>query len=666
MTNQYAYPNDVVASSTGEYAEPESVIADAPAEFKLGRWVNENIPKPLKVPARILGEATRVGQLPLLALDAVIGSNTSGQYDTFLEAAFGKSNPIEKLIAAGSGGLGTGLMSKAIGPLRGTIAGGLGYLGGEVGGQSGKAAGTVLAELTGADKERYGTFGQAGGALVGSILGGSPTLLPGNTTAAQMAREALKGYTPKQIQEAIGAQREAARLGINLRPGQALTGGSPGLTALEQEVVSTPIGKGQLESRILSVPEAARESARTTSRAFGPYDESFMRTNEIRQAIARAVESPAKVARAVSKDLYDEAENLKFSLPTDERFAIIDRLKTIEDDLRVLPRSEGGKAIGKVQRAAAKESMILDPATGKPFNLAEADTIKLSHYLDELNNQIKAGMSAAATPEQKSRMRAYTAAVDEIKARIHDANPALRGADYVYGSAMRDLANRNQATNLGGTISRTEMKPGPLTPAATWGQFRKIITDGTPDDVSRAALSLRAHDRNAVRDIALQWIDSVYKDAFPAGQLGNPAKFSGELLANKNLDRVVQIAALESGGRDPKAASDGFRAALSAIQLAGNPTAVPGKAADLAQIMSLNPSTTLGRLAVGNQLSRTNLIVGRIKYEASKRQYKKLYEAFNDPDSLAKLEELGRTSVMTPRFASLLSSIVGGSVAIDQ
>lgn len=642
--------------------DPEAgSVEEASTEFKLGSAIRANTPRALRSPLRIVGESTRIGQLPLITFDALFGTKANKSYDEFLSAAFGEANPIEKLIAAGVGGGTTGVMSKSIGPVRGAIAGMLGYPGGLVGGEAGKAGARYLGV-----PEKYG---ELPGTIIGSIASGSPTLLPGNTTAAQMAAESLKGYTPTQIREGIARQRDALRQGINLRPGQALgdaPDGARGVTSLEQEVLSTPLGTGQLESRVLSVPQSAQNAARRNTYQFGPYDESFIRTNQIRDAITSAMKEPQRAANELSKPFYEAAENRWIKLPVNERFAIIDSLKKIDDDLRVLSRSESSRAAGKVRRAVSEPSVILDPATGKPFDLANADTIKLSHYLDELDNHIKAGKAAAATPEQKSRMRAYAATVDDIKKRLWDANPALRAADEVYGTVARDMSSRIKATSLGDSVTKAEMQPGPLEPAARWNQFRKIIEEGTPDDVSRAATALRAHDPKAVRDIGLQWIEESYRKSFPEGMVGNPAKFADELLGNKNLDRVIQIVALESGAKDPNAVVNGFRAALGALRRASIPTAVPGKAADLAQIMSLNPTSTIGRLLVGNQLSRTNIMVSRIKYESSKNQYKKLYEALNDPDSLQKLSDLGKTSMVSPRFASLLSSIVGGGVSLDE
>lgn len=647
---KYADPNDVVQQDGGYVNPADVVIEAAPTAFNLGQTIRENTPNVLRRPARVLGEMTRVGQLPLMAFDVATGSNTARDYDLFLASALGNPDAADKMVAAMGLGGGAGVMSRGIGPVRGAISGLAGYIGGEAGGKAAESVG----------------INPLWGSIPASLVAGIPMAIPGSNTAAQMARESFKGFTPAQIQAAINTQRMAASRGVPLRPNQAFPEGAESLMRLEQEVLGMPIGKGQLEQRVRDIPEAAQGVARREIRQFGPYDASLLRTNQIRDAIAATVENPRNTAKALSKPEYDAAESRAFDLPVKDRFDIVAQIKQIEDDLRVISRSEAGKAIARVGKSVGQDSAIINPVTGKPFNLATSDTIALSHYLDELDNQIKAGLSAAATPEQKSRMRAFVPVVQSIKQRLYQSNPALQVADEVYGTVMRDMSNKVRATPLAETVSKVEMRPGPLTPAARWGEFKKLIEEGTPDDVSRVATLLRGQDPKAMRDITLKWMDDAFTEAFPKGSKGNPAKFADKLLENQNLDRLLLITALESGVKNPQAVVNGFKSSLYALRMAGTPTAVPGRGADLAQIMQSNPVGIGGRILAGNELSRTNFLVGRIRYYSAKTQYERLYKALNDPDSIAKLEQLGNTSMVSPRFASLLSAIVGGTVAIDQ
>jgi hypothetical protein len=256
-------------------------------------------------------------------------------------------------------------------------------------------------------------------------------------------------------------------------------------------------------------------------------------------------------------------------------------------------------------------------------------------------------------------------AYNAVKKELVDSSSILRAAKNSYQKTRNAGLEEVRSTGIP-AAKPLNINPGPMTPSATWKQFDTIIEQGNPDDVRRAAALLRGRDNNAFRDITKNWFRRVHEESFMPGS-GNatePRIFAEKLLSNPNIDAVLEEAAKGMKDVDPTEFAVGFKKAMKLLQAAGRPVNSTS-AADVGNVINADPMAVIGRVSLVHELGRKNMIASRYFAWAQNKQWQKLYDVFNSPDSMRKLSQMAAMQEMNPRAAAFLSSIVGGTVAID-
>jgi hypothetical protein len=650
-----------VGAELMKYYEPSGTIGQDNSPTGVGMAVADKIPRNAKLPLKLATES--VGGLGALAYD--IGSwpvrkmfqkeedftsfPASTGLSQFSDAAFGRAEdrPYAKaLIAAGAGTGGgvTGAATKAIGPVRGVLSGLSGFIGGEAGGKAAEAAGLP----------------QQVGVIPGSILAGAPMMLPGGGTAPSLAREALKGRSQEEIRAAIMLQNQYPWL----RPNQLFPDSAEPLRRLESSVLGSGVGKGTLEARGISQPQSARTLAAGSTARLGEAPRDLMRANEIEGAVERAIDFPRQHANEQARHIYDQLRQARPQLPMDQAFALADDLARVAEKTGVLPRSEAGRAANRVGTQVTENSMILNPDNNKPFAYANRDIMSLDKLLSEVDKKINASYGLTATGADRAKAKGLEAAKDPLRNAVLDNSDDLAEAKDTISRIRATLEGEVRATPLvrGAPTKNTD---GVLKPNARWDSLSKMLDEPmSPQDVTRLRVVLDRQDERAFTDITTNLFARKLDDAYAkAGTQGGGALFAQSVREMKNLDAVLMESAKANGLANPQEFVNGFKSALGALEASGRKLPAPGSQ-DMASILGMNPAGILGRYMVGNELSRTAQMAGAVKGAVSRHQYAKLYSAFDDPQSMQKIADLSKVPIISPRHASLLSSIVGGQVSL--
>lgn len=660
----YVDPNEVIFDRS--YVDPLEVTpvkADGSMAAK-GMAFRSVLPDVATIPTRFL--ANSVGGLGALGYDVLswparkltqdkkefTNFPASTGLEEFSRAAFHRSKdvpyekPIEAL-AAGGAGAGVGTATKAIGPIRGALAGVSGYIGGELGGD--------VAQTMGLPRQV--------GTIPGSVVGGIPTMLPGGGTAASLAKEAIKGRSPEEIRNAIALQAQYPWL----RPNQLFSDSAEPLRRLESSILTSGVGKGSLEARGISQPKTASDLASSLLGRFGnetPRD--LMRANEIENAVERALDFPRQHANDQAKWIYEELRKNKPQLPMADAFALADELSSVATKAGLLPKSDAGRAANRIGTQATENSLVINPATNRPFVYANRDIMSLDKLLGEVEKKINASYGLSATGADRSKAQGLLQAKGPLKdATLMNSDDLAQAKDTI--SRIRSvLETEVRATPLA-RAAPAKNAEGVLKPNARWDTLGKMIDEPmSPQDVTRLRTVLDRQDERAFIDVVANSFARKLDDAYAAhGTQGGGAAFAKSVRNMPNLDSVLVEAAKAQGLKNPQQFADGFKSALNALEASGRKLPSPGPQ-DLATILGVNPANVIGRALAGNELTRSAQMVGAVRSGVSRTQYGKLYSVFDDPESMRKIAELSHIPIVSPRHASLLSSIVGGQISTTQ
>lgn len=661
-------------------------VTKASPEFEAGSTIRQAIPDRFRGQvnsvANVLRQgpefaalATDIGTIPFRAADKAFGLSDEPvfslrNFNTLNKTgnvAFGEPNPIEKLIASIGMGSGTGLATKAIGPIRGALAGGAGYLGGEAGSTVGEAAGKAISTKLGTDPELTKALTTVGGGLIFGAVAGMPTILPGINTANRLAAEGLKGIPSGVRRALVGKQKEMADAGVFSMPSQLLEVQSPNLAALEKQTVASNVGSGALEERIRKILDQARLFARNKSRIPGEADDSVGRANEVQDVVERVIDLPRVRAREAARPFYEMLEKDRPQLSVEARFRIANKLADLDEQVGLLEKSMAGKALSKVEKTVDADSVILQAREGKvPFRLAEGDIYSLDNYISkELRTRIENLSKLSASSKEMVERAGLIPAYKAVRQELIDESSVLRAAKNAYQRTREAGLKEVRSTGIPNTRP-LNVNPGPMTPSARWEQFKPILEQGNAEDVRRAAALVRGRDGKAFRDVAQKWLDDIFNSSFTpgSGNTSEPKAFAEKLLTHPNLDVILEEAVKGVKGVDPTEFAVSFRKALRILQSAGRPVS-SGSSMDVTRVIGSDPAAMAGRYAIVHQLGRKAMLASKYFEWAQNRQWKKLYSVFDSADSMKKLSEMAEMAEMNPRTAAYLATIVGGSVSVD-
>jgi hypothetical protein len=490
-----------------------------------------------------------------------------------------------------------------------------------------------------------------------------------NRTPQKQAEKAIAPFTQGQLDEASRLQQEAMKpfrgKPVPLSAAQALNDKGRVLD-LENFVVDSPFAPKSMLEDITAQPQRAKALAEQTRSFFGKADDSLLRGNQVESVIEEALQLPQKAAGRAAAPYYKLLETLRPDLSVADRFKLAAQLTDISDVKGILPKSEAGQAVNRIAGTVINPSMILNPKTQTPFQLANPDIRSLDNYLKQVQQQVSGTYGPFATSAEKVERAGLVPAAGAIKETLTEASPALRIGKQVYQDTLERLEPGVRATGLREAVARPAMEATAAKAPADWAKLENVLKRGNEKDVVRAfnIMATEQGGQAAFADITKNMLSRVFDKNFSSEAMkpSTAMSFAEELKKYPNIRKAVELTAAQQGAKDPIAAAEGFMRMLDIEQAAGRSRGIPG-GATLAEIEKYATGKSGASLLFGHAIARSATIVRNVQYMINKFEMQRLSAALDDPNSIELLQQLAKEPLASRKADALYKALIGASTA---
>lgn len=492
-------------------------------------------------------------------------------------------------------------------------------------------------------------------------------------TPQQQADKALRGYTRDQLDDAARLQHEAAlyKPGNRISAAQALNDRGR-ILDLENFTVDSPFAPKSMLEDVIGQPKRAEKFAESISNIVGRPDTSLVRANAVESIIESALEFPKTAAGRAAAQYYKMLEKAQPTLSVTDRFKLAAKLAGIPDDVGLLTGSGAGNAAVDVAGTVVQPSAILNPATKKPFMLADPSVRKIDNYLKEVNQKVQSTYGFNATSADKVQRAGLRPGADAISETLTDSYWPLRRGKEVYSQTVDRLEPAVRATGLREAVARPAAEATIAKPAASWEKMEAVLKRGNERDVVRAfnIMGTETGGKAAFGDITKNMLGRIFEKHFAAESRkpSSAMSFAEELKKYPNIRKVVELSASQNGAKDPNAVATGFMRMLDIEQAAGRPRGMPG-GATISEIERYAAGKTGASLLLGHGLAKASAVVRNAQYAINKAEMERLFAALDSPYSIELLELLAKESGPTKASMALYKALIGASQAeepVDQ
>lgn len=528
--------------------------------------------------------------------------------------------------------------------------------------------------------------GLAGGGVTAGALGAAARRTP---NAEALAREALQGITPKQLDEAGAFQAAQRANGINIDLAQALEAvGAPAsnITTIRNFLANKPQGD-KVQTTLREQPgQLSLEAGQAVARMPGTNYGFNQAANNLQEAATKAVNQVKGQRSAAVKPLYaaagvmapgqvKEIEDLVRSIAsqpgtTDDvtRAAgvFLDKLRGGQNQL-MEKVSEARAAVAgagdaksrlAAQKALEEANAALEAARNKPIMAADLDT-----WIGEMSGPFKGTPLSPVDPRAAGQMKGLAGAVNK---KFQELSPEVRRAEEKFAELSETLVNPVKQSATGQIATPRGYKPDIQ---ATMAKFNELLARGSDanakvSDIATLGTQLAKVDKDAFADALKTFVSGKIRSAMEPGATGQTA-------AN-NPDMATRIAKSLWGS---ELQAQGLRDALAVAAKAQgmNPDdAVRGlnNLMQLTRAMQSRPSSVGGlmpedifRMGGRNVGADSLRVFGFLPFERAARRLEdtvmgKTLTQFDtiltSKDGIKMLSDLGRESVLSRKIPVLL------------
>jgi hypothetical protein len=442
------------------------------------------------------------------------------------------------------------------------------------------------------------------------------------STAADIANKGLRNVTPEQIKLAQALQYDSARQGAPITGAEAIAQitGNKALLGTQRFVENAQSSMPTLNDFMVNRPAGQRQAFESSVQVMGA-PPSYATPLNLKNAAGNLISGAEKSL----------TENVKPSYTTAGKLAVYPEPSVLANQ--------------KIQEAVEKVTATAEYGVkgGNPNSFETL--IAAKKYLDdEYKNQMN-----AVTGLKKGAGEVTATAADQLSTYLKENSPAYKKGAYNYQTA--------QTQQLG------PLREGPVGQIAGGANAAEVLMPPKPvslypADIKRTVELLRRKDPEAVPSFVRQQLEANFNEAAQnlqggPNQMGGP-KFVANIAGNKQQRDNLRTLITESSGMQ---AYQGFEKFMNTMEAQG-------------QRLPANSATTFNEMARqemgGGLLSKaaTPLQPSRVakffeEYQMGNNS-KKLAEMLVDPDSVKKLEELGRTGPKSLKQQAIVNSLLGG------
>lgn len=612
-----------------------------------------------------------------LATPAIAGQDRPGPVEGVVEAFTGRSpepnsvgagqraignlvtqpkTTAERYMAAGSQGIGGALWpmpgTTALGPVRTLTAGG-------VGGAAGEAAG----QATATDEHPEGSVLAR---FLASLVGGGAVAAPGSGVAlkpplVQGAESTLSAVGKQGIDEAATRAQRASRTlgGVPVLVPQGLDDATPA-QGLMAELSRGRKTAGPLHSIFANQKKAGSEAARRFVSGISEGSPGQTEANAVQEAAIRELsDRPKELAKQHSAKAYQEG--LQETFPADVRYSEAIDGNALLNDMRILPKSDAGRALLNRASRMMQKTDILKPDGKTHFMKLSGEPTEIYNFAKELKKLVSAGYKDSAVGADKTRAVGLQRLADAAENLLAEHAPSTTQANSQYAEIMGLFSDPVRESPISTMVPKGSDARGT---AASWKNLNVVLENSenyTPKDVKFVAFQLNQSDPKAFPAMVRQHLEAKLEPFAKSGRDVPTAEISVAMFGQPgSRQRANTLAAIEEAaraqGRNPKdarAAAEGLADALIVISH------------DRGGVGALTESaarTLLGGFSLGLGRSGWLGVRGRPGVENG-FNHKAVLDALTSPDAADRLKKVADFSLARNRVkaAALALKTAGAS-----
>lgn len=528
------------------------------------------------------------------------------------------------------------------------------------------------------------------GGLVGGTVGGLASRARPQTV--DVAKEALEGITPEQLQAAQSYKNQLAAKGTDIDLAQALqaTSGNAGNLASIRDFLAQRSQGDKVQQTLRAQPgQLGREAELTVGSLPGTNFSAQQNANNVQEAASGALQDAQRARSAAVKGLYADAGNLpdssrsalgailnKYAMQPGATEVLKARAaelgqKLLGNDPKLASAVEEARAAvsaakssserATAQAALAAANSAMQGAATKPLRALDVDT-----WIGELRGPWKGQDLKVAYPKEQGQIKGLAG---ELNKAFQDMSPAVAKAAGEFKRITDETVNPLKQGPIG--LLNQAHGADPAT-AAMVSKFDGLMNKGTDptakvSDIATAVKELGKKDPAAFEDAFKGWVSRKVQGALEPG-VGNVAEAQAnpEKLYNNVFKDPLQWQGIKDAtagmaklrGDDPAAVIRGLenlRQITTAIKF--RPEAVGGVSAiDLKQLGGSSNTANLVRIASFLPVNRLGEGIERATFGKTLSQ---LDTILTSPEGAKMLIELGKVPVMS-RKAQVILGTWGG------
>lgn len=469
----------------------------------------------------------------------------------------------------------------------------------------------------------------------------------------RMLREATGDISPQQFAEAQRNMEMARKFGISLAAPEAMPPSS--IQQLMADVAASKSG-GRVVNEFMAqrpaqVKRAVNQELLAPVGAANTPDVNMARAKNA----ATEVISGAERARSQAVRPFYDASRREF-VPKAKLDAIRAEAEANNPFLDTTSRKAASDFVDEVSAVAN------NPAA--PYNAAALDKV-----YQATRNKVELP-AIGATPEQKTASAALTPLNKMLDDALRSESAGIRAGREEYQRISREVIDPLNA----GPVGRVAGKQGfdPAVPQ-NLNPVSAISNEAIarPESIRELYSKLGTVDKQAFPGIARTWLENAFDTATQRVQAGENRMMGANFVKSvygtdqqiANFAETMRGVAISHGIKKPEEFVAGAKNLMEVLQLTGK---VPGIG-----------SPTGGRLA-SNEMARSSKVAGameavsttplaptasKIRDWAMQGNYKRLAEVLTDPDSIKKIQALGKYKPSTTTAQALAISILGANEA---
>lgn len=536
---------------------------------------------------------------------------------------------------------------------------------------------------------------RAAGAAVGGLVTGTGVALGqrARPQTADVAREALEGLTPQQLEAAQAYKNQLAARGLDVDLAQALqaTSGHSGNLASIRDFLAGRRQGDQVQSILRSQPEQlAREAEMTVGGLPGSNYSATQNANNVQQTASQLIQDAKNSRSAAVRTMYEQAGDLpgdarqKLSAVV-QQFAnqpgatevmkvrandILAKLSGQDSNLQAAvdsARQQLASATSASERMTAQQALAtanqnLANATTKPLKAVDVDT-----WISELRGPWQGQPLKVSYPKEQGQIKGLAG---ELNKQLQAMSPALASAEGEFQRISRDVVDPLKQGPIGQLAQPRGYSPDTQ---AMVSKFDGLLNKGTDptakvSDIRTAAKELSAKDPEVFADAFKGWLSRKVQSTIEASGSGNvlptadpsalrDALFKDPLQWQGIKDATAEMAKVR--GQSPQEVIRGLENLRQlTTAMAERPSAIGGLSpADLKQLGSASNTANLVRVASFLPVNRVGEAIERATLGKTLSQ---LDTILTSPEGAKMLIELGKVPVMSRKAQVILGTWGGG------